>query len=158
MARPKLGVTFWDRVNENTVIEANGCHLFNGHRNDDGYARISKDGKLVFVHREIFKKHNPEVEITGVVMHTCDTPNCINPKHLRHGTQADNVKDMKDKGRGNYLTGSAQSQAKLTEANVVIIKQKLEIGVTSARLARDFNVSEAAIQNIKKGRRWTHVK
>jgi hypothetical protein len=65
---------------------------------------------------------------------------------------------MKVKGRGNYLTGSAQSQAKLTEADVVIIKQKLEIGVTSARLARDFNVSEAAIQNIKKGRRWTHVK
>lgn len=158
MARPKKGTTFWDRVSQNTVIVENGCHLFNGNKNEDGYARISKDGKLVFVHREIFKKHNPDVEVTGVIMHSCDTPNCINPEHLRHGTQADNVQDMKDKGRGNYLTGSQQTQAKLNEDDVKIIKQKLEIGVTCARLARDFNVSEAAIRNIKMGRRWTHVK
>ena len=158
MARPKLGVTFWDRVKENTQIMENGCHLFMGHRNHDGYARISKDGKLVFVHREVFKNSNPEIEITGVIMHSCDTPNCINPEHLRHGTQLENVRDMKQKERGNYLHGSQQSQAKLNEEDVKIIKEKLAIGVTSARLARDFNVSDAAIRNIKMGRRWTHVK
>ena len=158
MARPKKGVTFWDRVNAYVVKHENGCHLFNGHLDECGYGRISKDGKLVRVHREIWKLHNFNQEITGVIMHSCDTPNCINPEHLSHGTQADNVLDMREKGRGRYLSGSQQSQAKLDEEKVKVIREKLEIGVTCARLARDFNVSEAAIRNIKMGRRWTHVK
>lgn len=34
------------------------------------------------------------------VLHSCDTPPCLNPFHLRAGTQAENMKDMWDKGRG----------------------------------------------------------
>jgi hypothetical protein len=34
-----------------------------------------------------------------VIMHTCDTPACVRPDHLRAGTQADNLADMRDKGR-----------------------------------------------------------
>jgi len=158
MARPYKNITFWDRVNMHVVIDENGCHLFNGHTDECGYGRVSKDGRLVRIHREVWKLHHPDQEITGVIMHSCDTPNCVNPDHLSHGTQADNIKDMRDKGRGRYLFGSQQTQAKLDDEKVQIIKQKLEIGVTCARLARDFNVSESAIRNIKMGKKWTHVK
>lgn len=34
-----------------------------------------------------------------VVMHSCDTPACIEPKHLKLGTVADNNRDMAQKGR-----------------------------------------------------------
>lgn len=158
MARPVKGTTFWDRVNIHTEIQRNGCLLFKGSLDDCGYGRITRDGKLVRVHREVWKLNNPDQEITGVIMHTCDTPNCINIEHLIHGTVADNVTDMRNKGRGRYLSGSQQSQAKLDENKVKIIKDKIAIGVTCARLARDFDVSESAIRNIKMGRRWTHVK
>lgn len=158
MARPKKGTTFWDRVYEHVIYAENGCHLFTGAKDSCGYGRITKDRKLVRIHREMWKLHNPNQEITGVIMHSCDTPNCVNPEHLSHGTQSENVADMREKGRERYLYGNQQSQAKLDDEKVKIIKQKLEIGVTCARLARDFNVSEAAIRNIKMGRRWTHVK
>ena len=147
-----------DRITRHIVVAENGCHLFMGHRNEDGYGRIGKGNSLVFVHREMFKHHNPDIEITGVIMHSCDTPNCVNIEHLRHGTQAENIADMVAKGRRVTVKGSAQKDAKLTESDIPVIRQRLSDGATFARIARDYKVSETAIRNIKMNKCWTHVK
>lgn len=146
-----------DRIQRHTVIDSSGCHLFMGHRNHDGYGRIGKGNSLVFVHREVFAQSNPNVEITGVIMHICDTPNCVNPNHLRHGTQADNIADMVAKGRRVTVKGSKQHDAKLTETDIPVIRMRLHHGATYAVLARDYGVSETAIRNIDTGRTWKHA-
>lgn len=46
---------------------------------------------------ELTKGHIPAGMI---VMHTCDNPPCCNPSHLVLGTQAENLADMRAKGRG----------------------------------------------------------
>jgi len=158
MARPYKNITFWDRVNMHVVIDENGCHLFNGHLDECGYGRISRDGKLVRVHREVWKLHHSDQEITGVIMHSCDTPNCVNPDHLSHGTQADNIADMVAKGRRVTVKGSAQKDAKLTEADIPVIRNMLATGVTGYRISKIYKVSEQVIRNIKQGKNWTHVK
>lgn len=157
MARPKNGTTFWDRVNQHVVYAENGCHLFKGHIDDCGYGRISKDGKLVRIHREVWKLHNPNQDITGVIMHSCDTPNCINPEHLSHGTQADNIADMVAKGRRVTVKGSAQKDAKLTEADIPVIREMLNSGKSGYSISKKYGVSEQTIRFIKQGKTWKHV-
>ena len=51
MARPFRHETFWDRVEKHVIIDENGGHLFTGLLKHDGYGRIGKDGKNVYVHR-----------------------------------------------------------------------------------------------------------
>jgi hypothetical protein len=158
MARPFRHETFWDRVEKHITIDENGCHLFTGCLNHDGYGRIGKDGKNVYIHREVFKKHNPEIEMTGVIMHTCDKPNCVNPEHLKHGTVADNVADMVAKGRRVTVKGSNQPDAKLHEKDIPAIRLRLQTNESCTTIGRDYNVSASAIRNIEKSRTWTHVK
>lgn len=158
MARPYRHETFWDRIAKHVVIDENGCHLFMGCRNHDGYGRIGKDGKNVFIHREMFKHHNPDIEMTGVIMHSCDRPNCVNPAHLKHGTVADNVADMVAKGRRVTVKGSNQPDAKLHENDIPAIRARLTINESCSTIAADYGVSPSAIRGIEKGRTWKHVK
>lgn len=91
-------------------------------------------------------------------MHSCDTPNCINPEHLRHGTQADNIADMVAKGRRVTVKGSAQKDAKLTESDIPVIRKMLEDGCSGYSISKKYMVSEQAIRFIKQGKTWKHVK
>jgi hypothetical protein len=43
-----------------------------------------------------------DYEDKRVVRHSCNTPACINPAHLRVGTQRDNMQDMIQAGRDNF--------------------------------------------------------
>ena len=156
MARPRKGVTFWDRV-YSLVAREGECLLFTGHKDECGYGRIFRDRKLVRLHREVWARDNGSVPEGMVVMHTCDKPACIEPTHLRVGKQADNIADMDAKGRRRTLTGSQQSQAKLTEQVIPAIRERLSSGDTCKSIADCYGVTEGAIRHIKKGRQWTHV-
>jgi uncharacterized Zn finger protein (UPF0148 family) len=76
-----------------------GCLLWTGSVIEDGYGRLSVDGKLELVHRAVWiVRHGPLPD--GVkVLHKCDTPSCAEDSHLFTGSQADNVRDMIAKGR-----------------------------------------------------------
>lgn len=46
-----------------------------------------------------FLEHGPLPYKGARSLHSCDNPPCCNPKHLRWGTQRDNVKDAQERGR-----------------------------------------------------------
>lgn len=78
------------------------CVISNYCKTIDGYARISVDGAMQYHHRIAYIQHHGlslEDIKDKVVMHSCDNPPCINPAHLKLGTQADNMSDMTVKGR-----------------------------------------------------------
>lgn len=156
MARPFKGTTFWDRV-ETHLVHDGDCLLFVGSRDECGYGRINKDGKLIRLHRAVWERDHGPIPESHVVMHKCDRPNCLNPEHLILGTQRDNIADMDNKGRRKSAIGSKNYSAKLKEADIPIIRDMLERGDTCKFIGQIFGVTEMMIRHIKKGRAWRHV-
>lgn len=81
--------------------------------NHDGYGSIRKQEggvkKQYLAHRLSYAEvNNVELVREQVVMHSCDVPNCFNPRHLSVGTHADNSRDKVSKGRQAKGVGNGQ--------------------------------------------------
>jgi hypothetical protein len=72
--------------------------------------------------------------------------------NLRWDTHASNTEDMV--AHGTKRQGSECGHSKLTEGEVLEILRQIEAGVAGQRLARDYNVTKAAVYNITSGRAW----
>jgi hypothetical protein len=77
-----------------------GCWEWKGGKMKNGYGRFGiAKGQIVFAHRYSYEaKHGP-IPPGLFVLHSCDNPGCVNPSHLSVGTHADNMQDMRAKGR-----------------------------------------------------------
>jgi hypothetical protein len=126
-----------------------------------GYGVLRVNGKPMLAHRyawTIFRGPIPDrsdLAHGSVVMHMCDNRACVNPDHLRVGTQADNVRDMDEKGRRRTgsMPGSTHHQSKLTESDVIAIRLSNE---PHGVLAEKYGVTPEAIQYARRNG-WRHV-
>lgn len=133
----------------------NGCWFFLGFKNKAGYGKVFKRGKYYTAHRFYYEAfYKTILDNRMFACHSCDNPSCVNPSHIWFGSPADNMKDMKEKGRS--LVGEESPRSKLKEHQVKeIIKLKGKIKQTV--LARRFGVQPPAINKIYKGTRWPHL-
>lgn len=110
--------------------------------------------KQELMHRMVYRRFFGD-DIDGkVVRHTCDNKWCINPYHLKVGTQADNVQDRVDRNRS--ARGSDNGRAKLSEAEAWYVKTDQSHNISE--LARMFGVSRRSIKLIRDGINWKHIK
>lgn len=123
-----------------------------------GYATtwITVDGKKYTTtkHRAVFFKHYGF--IPEVVMHICDNARCINPVHLKAGTQLDNVRDMLTKGRQGDTRNFGMSNGNCSLSEDVVryiranyVKGSREFGCPA--LARKFKCGTSQIHRIVNG-------
>jgi hypothetical protein len=54
-------------------------------------------------HRVVYQLCKGQIAYGMFICHTCDRKGCINPDHLFQGTQSDNMKDARKKGRVNNI-------------------------------------------------------
>ncbi len=87
-------------------VPESGCWIFEGFIHKLGYGQMMMAGKTIKAHRASWVMFNGPIPPRMFVCHTCDTPSCINPKHLFLGTCADNVHDMMRKGRAKIIRKS----------------------------------------------------
>lgn len=73
-----------------------------------------------------------------------------------YDTHADNMRDMHTKGRAGDCRnfGTSNGNAKLTENDVPVIRQRLAQGESRLTIAADYGVSKDTIWQIKKGYIW----
>lgn len=81
------------------TISNTGCWIFSGKPGQDGYGKLKVRGKTVRAHRHYYTVYVGPIPSGLWVLHRCDTPMCVNPRHLYVGTQLDNEHDKDARGR-----------------------------------------------------------
>lgn len=90
---------FWSLVDKAAGDEA--CWLWTAGKDRAGYGRFRYNGASHYAHRLAFYFANGR-RAKKCVLHSCDNPQCVNPKHLREGTAKDNAEDREKRGRGRF--------------------------------------------------------
>lgn len=150
----------------NTKLGPKGCWLWLGSRRRGKfkYGTLRVGSKPIDAHRRAWQLFRGEIPASLCVLHKCDNPPCVNPRHLFLGTHLDNARDRQAKGRRparlcarrNVPQGENNPRAKLTEIGVMAIRSAYAHGdISQAELARLHNVSANTIGHIVRGTRWT---
>jgi hypothetical protein len=90
---------FWERTDT-----SGDCWIMEGAdwpQGTIGYRQFYSKG----AHRASYEMFIGEIPEGQCVLHKCDVPSCVNPKHLFLGTRAENVYDMDAKGRRRSQSG-----------------------------------------------------
>ena len=131
------------------VKRTRSCWIWLGGYNSHGYGHFGSKR----AHRYAWELANGRKPGKGkIIMHTCDNPGCVNPKHLREGTQRENIHDCMRKG--NFPAGSRNGNAKLSIEDVAQIKERVGRGEIPFRLAKEFGVHKKCVYKLLKGRSY----
>ena len=97
--------------------EESDCWIWNKAINPSGYgvkSRGRREEGNEYAHRLVWILFNGSIPEGVHILHTCDNPPCVNPKHLFSGTQGDNNRDCMRKGRtkfGVYSRGTRWNES-----------------------------------------------
>lgn len=152
------------------VLKTDDCWLWTGtvHNQRGGYGAFYDDAphgrqKLRRAHRVAYElAHGVDLSNAShiAVRHSCDNPPCVRPHHLVLGTQANNLQDMRDRGRESLPPverGTQRYNAKLTEEIVQQARSEHAAGASFSALARKYGVTRPCITQAIKGQGWAHV-
>ncbi len=149
---------FWDNV-----LQVGSCWEWQGTRRPDGYGLLYVNGVQTRAHRHAFELAWGTPIPPGMsVLHRCDNPPCVRPGHLWLGTDADNLADMRAKGRARHFVGRVQAgeanhNAKLTDDAVREIRRLRATGLLQREIAERLGVHTGTVGYVLRGATWNKV-
>lgn len=131
------------------LIPFSECHYWTGTLNDSGYGVLNHQR----AHRIIYEMEKGPIPLIdgkpALLLHSCDNPMCVNPAHLRPGTQVENMADAAERKR--FRLGEKHHNAKLSDADVLAILKACGEGASTGDLAAHYGVSASRISTIRHG-------
>lgn len=125
---PAKKARFWSKVE---IRDDDDCWLWQRATNPQGYGCFaSGTGRYWLAHRVAYTIVNGEIPPGTLVRHTCDTPSCVNPRHLELGTPKQNFRDALIRDR----VGIGMSVARR-------VRKAWAAGVDAQTLADEYEVS-----------------
>lgn len=150
-------IRFWGKVK--ITANDNHCWEWIGRSNSPkkSYGAFDLITGAFAAHRISYLINNKKDPKEKGVLHTCDNPKCVNPKHLFLGTNNDNIRDkvLKNRQARNVAWNKGRktdyylwnnSMCKATEEDFIKMKYLYENEKISVNnLAKEFGVSKKAV-------------
>lgn len=133
--------------------ETDECVLWVNTLDARGYGQVRLDNRLQYVHRAAcIRRHGDTPFPKAVAAHSCRNRNCMNYRHLRWATQAENCADtVKD---GNSTRGIRNAHTKLTEDAVRDIRARRQAGESGFSVAERYDIARQYVYAIDRRRVW----
>ena len=149
-SRP-LADRFWEKVDVRSPSE---CWEWTASRNPRGDGQISYGNKILRAHRVSYELNKGVIPEGMQVLHACHNRGCVNPKHIRLGTNADNMIDMAKANRSGVSKLSLKEVAAIREVRKR--HSYCNSGIT-VWLAEWFGLSQPQVSAICTGRKRRHT-
>lgn len=142
---------------ETLAYEGDECRLWPFSVQSNGYGDFRQGGEHHLAHRWVCKEAHGEPPFPAAdAAHDpdkCTSRLCCTKRHLRWATRRDNLADMRI--CGTMVLGEKKRNAKLRECDISIAR---DCALSQSAAAEILGVSASAIQAVRDGRTWKHVK
>lgn len=136
---------FWSLVDK---LADDQCWPWRGTRASNGYGHFMARKQA---HRFSYELHKGPIPDGLYVIHQCDNPSCVNPRHISVGTQAQNISDCIGKRRhAHRLTDDQVRQIRLRP-------NKGKVGFGVASIAAKLGISAITVKRILNGKSHKHI-
>ena len=141
---------FWPKVDRRGPDE---CWPWLGPIDPTGRGSFRGDcGRTRMAHRVAAELAGMIVPDGKVICHRCDNPACVNASHFFIGTQAENLADMRQKGRGVNPVGVPWAGIRYPRATIDQAIGLAKAGVSQARVAKSVGISPSYVSRLLSGK------
>ena len=129
------------------TFSSDECLIFPFSRDNHGYGQMRYNGKTTKAHRVVVAHaHGPKPNPKSECIHSCGNGRhgCVNPRHLRWGSHAENMAEAAAHGSikagrrsGKIAYGRA---SKIDDEMVVAILRDLDAGMRQKEVARKYDI------------------
>lgn len=134
------------------------CYCWPSALSAGGYGQFSFEGRTHYAHVASYLIYVGEVTDDLHVLHdplVCNNRACVNPNHLRLGTNAENTADKHLSG--TQLQGEHIFGAKMTTERVIEARRLYASGVSLSELSSRYEIVLSCIWKIVHRKSWKHV-
>lgn len=140
------------------------CWIWVGWKSKQGYGGYSVSRRrfassVMPAHRAVFAVYANEDPHPFHVLHKCNNPPCVNPRHLYKGTDAENHRDRVMAGTSGLdrYTRETAPKRKLSIDQIRSIKRRIASGEKQSSIAKAYGIHQVHVSRIKTGKQWADI-